>query len=134
MLHLAEKVNHLSPLWANNCFYYEDYNGDLSQMFHGSQSIALQVLTPVTESKEFSFFQELVMKSHHRVATKHQYSIDNGQTVVGILRRASLLPSIKALIQSNYGVMTQLMEFHRLMTKGIVIRSKKYGKVSRRNS
>ena len=48
-------------------------------MFHGSQSITLQVLTAVTvqlkipnaekifntESKEFSFFQKLVMKSHH---------------------------------------------------------------------
>ena len=148
MLHLAEKVNRLDPLWANNCFYYEDYNGDLSQMFHGSQSIAVQVLTAVTvqlkipiaqkifntESKEFSFFQKLVMKSHHRVATKHQYSIENGQTVAGILRRASLLPSIKALVQSNYGLMTQIMEFHRLLTKGIVIHSQKYGKVSRRNS
>ena len=48
-LHLAEELNHLGPLWASNCFYY-DYNGDLSQIFHGSQSksIALQVLTAVT--------------------------------------------------------------------------------------
>ena len=89
-------------------------------MFHGSQSITLQVLRAVTvqlkipnaekifntESKEFSFFQKLVMKSYHWAATKHQYSIGNGQTVVGIPRRASLLPSFKALIQSNYGVMT----------------------------
>ena len=113
MLHVPEKVNHLGPLWANNCFYYEDYNGDLSQIFHGSQSIAFQILTAVTvqlkipnaertfntESKGFSFFQKLVMNSHHRVITKHQYSIGNGQIVVGILRRASLLPSIKALVQ-----------------------------------
>ena len=64
---------HLGPLWANNCFYYEDCNGDLSQMFYGSQSIALEVLTAVTvqlkipnaeknfntESNEFSFFQKI---------------------------------------------------------------------------
>ena len=48
MLHLAEKVNHLGPQWASNCSYDEDYNGDLSQMFHGSQSITLQVLRAVT--------------------------------------------------------------------------------------
>ena len=62
-------------------------------------------------------FKKLVITSRHPVATKHQYNIGNGQAIVLILTCVSLLPAIKALMQSNYGIMTQIMEFHRLFDK-----------------
>jgi len=36
-------VEQLGPLWANSSFEFEDANGDLKSMFHGSQNIDMQV-------------------------------------------------------------------------------------------
>lgn len=43
MLHLKQTVENLGPLWSNSCFPFEDYNGDLTGHFHGSQNIQGQV-------------------------------------------------------------------------------------------
>lgn len=43
LLHLPEVVRHLGPLWAHSCFPYEDANGDLLTLFHGSHAVEKQV-------------------------------------------------------------------------------------------
>ena len=45
ILHLVFYIKNLGPLWSFSCFSYEDYNGDLRNLFHGTQHIALQVIT-----------------------------------------------------------------------------------------
>ena len=42
-LHLPEVVRNLSPLWAHSCFPYEDANGELLTLFHGSHAVEKQV-------------------------------------------------------------------------------------------
>lgn len=41
--HLADKVEDLGPLWCSSCFYFEDFNGQLRRLFHGTQHIETQI-------------------------------------------------------------------------------------------
>ena len=36
-------VQNLGPLWAHSCFPFESANGDILQLFHGSQGVEKQV-------------------------------------------------------------------------------------------
>ena len=39
LLHLPEVVGDLGPLWSNFCFPFEDSNGDLRDLFHGTKNV-----------------------------------------------------------------------------------------------
>lgn len=43
LLHLEKSVRDHGPLWSSSLFVFEDWNGDLSNYFHGTQNIAIQV-------------------------------------------------------------------------------------------
>lgn len=43
LLHLPDVVEDLGPLWTHSCFPYESANGELLNLFHGSQSVEKQV-------------------------------------------------------------------------------------------
>ena len=44
LLHLADDVKQRGPLWTHSCFPFEDCNGDLKDLFHGTQNIPGQVI------------------------------------------------------------------------------------------
>lgn len=44
LLHLADDVKQHGPLWTHSCFPFEVYNGDLKDLFHGTQNIPGQVI------------------------------------------------------------------------------------------
>ena len=43
LLHLVEDVKSNGPLWCNSLFMFEDWNGDITDYFHGTQNIPNQV-------------------------------------------------------------------------------------------
>ena len=43
LLHLHDCVKNIGPLWACSCLWFEDYNGDLRKLFHGTQKVELQI-------------------------------------------------------------------------------------------
>ena len=43
LLHFSKVVEDLGPFWSNSCFPFEDYNGDLRDLFHGTQNVDGQV-------------------------------------------------------------------------------------------
>ncbi len=43
LLHLPDCVRHLGPLWAHSCFPFENANGNMLKLFHGSQGVDKQV-------------------------------------------------------------------------------------------
>ena len=43
----VQKGGGLGPPWAHSCFFYEDLNGDIHSMFHGTQNVPSQVLNAV---------------------------------------------------------------------------------------
>lgn len=53
LLHLADSVRYLGPLYTHSCFSFEDKNGVLLKMIRGTQNIDSQIITGV------SFLQKL---------------------------------------------------------------------------
>ena len=43
LLHLADCVRNLGPLWSYSCFMFESLNGKLKRHCHGTQAPHLQV-------------------------------------------------------------------------------------------
>ena len=105
ILHLVFCIKNLGPLWSFSCFSYEDYNGDLQNLFHGTQHIALQVITAVCfqqkiteiipvlpyKSKESLLFEKLYFKSHHKIQTHLIEEINGTTSAIGLLKLSSQL-------------------------------------------
>jgi len=43
LLHLADAVQDLGPLWVHSCFPFESLNGNILKLYHGSQGVEKQV-------------------------------------------------------------------------------------------
>lgn len=74
LVHLCDNVRDAGPLWAFSCFPFEDKNGFLLKLFHGTQNVAFQIVSAaaisqklpelvksslVTNSKEWDFYCKL---------------------------------------------------------------------------
>lgn len=60
LLHLCECVRNLGPLWAYTCYEYEDINGQLLKLIHGTGHLDTQVANFHNQFlKMFKFIQEL---------------------------------------------------------------------------
>ena len=53
LLHLTRCVKCLGPLWSCSCFWYEDYNGDIRKLYHGTQKVDLQIALSVAFNKRY---------------------------------------------------------------------------------
>lgn len=47
LLHYADSMEDLELLFLISCSWYEDFNGDLRNMFHGTRGVSFQVLTVI---------------------------------------------------------------------------------------
>ena len=48
LLHLVECVRQLGPLWAFSCFHFENCNGFLLKLIHGTQSVQFQIVSAIS--------------------------------------------------------------------------------------
>jgi hypothetical protein len=44
LLHLPQCVRDMGPLWITSCFSFESANGDLRNLFHGTQNVECQIV------------------------------------------------------------------------------------------
>lgn len=51
-------VQNNGPLWAFSCFFYEDLNGDLRSLFHGTQNVESQIIKAVSIMQHLPELQE----------------------------------------------------------------------------
>ena len=47
LVHLAQNVVANGPLFANNCFVFEDFNGNVVRNLHGTQGIDTQIINTI---------------------------------------------------------------------------------------
>ena len=47
LLHYIQIVRDLGPLWANSCYWYEDFNGDLMNFFNNTHGIEMQIISAI---------------------------------------------------------------------------------------
>ena len=52
LLNLSSDVQNLGPLWAHSCFLFENLNGELKHMFHGSRYIDTQILNALCVAQQ----------------------------------------------------------------------------------
>ena len=146
LLHLHDCVKNLGPLWANSCFWYEDYNGQLRKLFHGTQKVELQIafsvciqqkvpelipLLPLHSSSE-EFYKSMT-QGKYSLKCKREKISDNIFSL-GVMSPALLNPSLSVFIESSMGQISQVFLFKRIQINTDVIHSKSYLNVSRRNS
>ena len=48
LVHLVDNVRALGPLWTHSCFHFEDKNGFLLKLLHGTQNVQFQLVTAVS--------------------------------------------------------------------------------------
>ena len=57
LLHLPQIVKRLGPLWTTSCFHFEDLNGILKRLVHGTKYADLQIYSAVS-----MFFNQSILK------------------------------------------------------------------------
>ncbi|XP_020905918.1 uncharacterized protein LOC110244095 [Exaiptasia diaphana] len=147
LLHLSDEVKNLGPLWSNSCFPFEDYNGDLRELFNGTKNIDGQIITGVsiiqklpeiarktTTCPEVRAFYEHLTSKRNNIRSVRE-SIAPGANIVGSLERiwgnSKLLTEEQlAALPRNYG---KMWAFKRCLLNGVMLHSKSYKRVTARN-
>lgn len=102
LLHLAECVRQFGPLWTTSCFPFEDLNGKLKRLVHGSNSAHLQIFTSVSK-----FLTLATLKSEKLVPGRPAHSFcENLNYSHGRMKRHRLMESV--YIAGKYETLLEL--------------------------
>lgn len=144
LLHLTEKVEELGPLWSQSCFFFEDLNGDLRSLFHGTTKIELQIASAVTIHQQLPKLVKTIPKGseidqlYQRLTNHQKYKnreyISTHSLAVGRQINCQLLPETRQQIEGLLGPVNNVYKFYRLLNHGIMFHSKMYMSVTKRNS
>ena len=147
LLHLVSCDENLGPLWASSCFCYEDYNGDLRKLFHGTQNVEFQISfstcfqqkipqrIPLLQfrSSQHDFYNHLVnarpqlLDNRREIISPQSYAVGKQTlTTVDCDKRKALLTAV--------GEVERVFVFTRLVHRGTMIHSQDYKVVTRQNS
>ncbi|XP_071795450.1 uncharacterized protein [Asterias amurensis] len=147
LLHYTDKVADLGPLWANSCFPFEDFNGDISKLFHGTRGVEMQVLAAVAinqkipllaqrlfpGSQEHAFYQKMTSRGRK---IKLGTEIQEGIYIVGSFTDPNTCnyEEYFPVLFKQFGNIRHVKYFKRVSIRGNVFHSKSYMAVKKRNS
>lgn len=147
LLHLTEKFKDLGPLWTHSCFCFEDFNGELRSLFHGTQRIEEQIVLAVRIQQKIpelvpllpdgslckEFYNHLSRKMHF--ACKKEGLCNSGYfNIVGNLRKYVLAVVERAVVELLAGPVAEAFQFKRLLLGTQMIHSKAYKCMTQRNN
>ncbi|XP_033726096.1 uncharacterized protein LOC117315808 [Pecten maximus] len=144
LLHLTDKVRDLGPLWATSCFYFEDFNGQLRTLFHGTQKIERQIVFAASVHQNLhkisscirygSDEQELYRKlTEKRMCSKREKIADN-MFIVGAVTTNFLTEMEQHAVTHKVGPYHRLLFFKRAYINGFIVQSKNYRTMTKRNN
>ena len=147
LLHLTERVFDLGPLWTHSCFCFEDFNGELRTLFHGTQGIEEQIVLAVRIQQKIPELPPLLQDGspckefYDHLSRKRQFAgkreeLFNGGffSIVGTLRKYVLTVVERAVVELLAGPVAEVFQFKRLLIGTQVIHSKTYKCMTRRNN
>ena len=72
LLHMAEDVGNLGPLWTHSTFPFESLNGEMLKLFHGTQNIAFQIISAININRALPTLTEALVEGSgaHRFYSK----------------------------------------------------------------
>ena len=150
LLHLTGCVHNNGPLWATSCLFFEDLNGDLRSLFHGSQNVESQIIRatsilqhlprlhdelPKSEAKDFckslvtmkekGFITETISEERklYAIGALKSYLVESDDEIEQLE-----LVFGDVLVNSNYEV------FYRLKQGKDIINSVGYSRETKRNT
>lgn len=147
LLHLVEKVRDLGPLWSQSCFYFEDCNGELRKLFHGTQSIERQITLAVSINQKlpqmdtcltygtgaYDFYLKLAHKSRGESTQRMTLLLDNIRCV-GAMTSFTMHGEDKTAAEKQVGQLRDVQKFKRISIGEQVLHSLDYKSVLKRNS
>ena len=104
LLHLADCIRELGPLWAYSCSHFESQNGALKSLVHGTQQVAKQIMASFAYRKNlsaaaaetipetsvyFTAFEHLFL-DHHHVSKQNCMKVNDNIFVMGKPIKGSL--------------------------------------------
>ncbi|XP_046332208.1 uncharacterized protein LOC124115320 [Haliotis rufescens] len=145
LLHLPSTVQNLGPLWVHSCFPFENLNGNLMSMFHGTQHVDLQIMNAFNmmqlmplmlssvkkDSPAYEFLTKLCKNSQHYLQgelTKSCKFIGKG-----FKKKLCSVHNV-ALIDFLGAEPKDFMVFKQLKLRGKTFHSKEYVRSLKRNS
>ena len=147
LFHLTERVMNLGPLWTHSCFCFEDFNGELRSLFHGTQSIEEQIVLAISVQQKIpellplfengsvpQMFYEHLSRKRQLVFKKEKLWYDSMHSIVGNLRDYLLTNTERLVIESLLGAVRRVYKFQRLLIGEQLIHSKSYKSMTRRNN
>ena len=141
LLHLPDCVRNIGPLWAYSCFSFENANGELNRLFHGTQNIELQILSSVNIIHHLPSlleslpdrYREIFQKLYPGRMTKAVNSFHI--QFLGRKYTKELPHYILEQLLPLLGMVPPNMEFYsRMIFRGQVFHSKEYDRAVKRNS
>jgi len=145
LIHLPETVEDLGPLYIYSLFHFEDKNGYILKLIHGTQNIPFQLASAVSasnfipilceeniesDSKEEEFIKKCNGEHHGQ-----KFSISEGLAGIGSLTRFTPTDAeIKQFIDLFPVIYESAYRFPSVKVSGYIIRSNFSTKEYRRNS
>ncbi|CAH3158193.1 unnamed protein product [Porites lobata] len=102
LLHMTERVRDLGPLWTHSCFCFEDFNGELRSLFHGTQSVEEQIVTAVSVQQRIPELVPLLESN-------------SNCSIVGNLQNYVFTAVERAVVESLIGPVQEVYQFFRLL-------------------
>lgn len=143
LLHLAYKVEYLGPLWCSSCFYFEDFNGQLCRLFHGTQSIETQIafvvcvhqkLPQMSAFLQYGSCEKDFKKMMEKKTQSTKEVITDNISVVGAYYGGRLTDTEQYLLSTTVGQWETVSFFNRVCVGNQLVHSKQCKTTRRRNN
>lgn len=146
LIHFHECVEDLGPLWVFSCFIWEDLNGKLVKLVHGTRYAGLQIakaascvmnlpiyVNNLPDGAVKSYCENLLYSKRKVKVAEIISEIDRA---VGTYKHSQIVPlQLRILLQTSLGlVQGRVSLFYRLKRKGVLYYSLSYERTTKKNS
>ncbi|CAC5361428.1 unnamed protein product [Mytilus coruscus] len=148
LLHLADCVRNLGPLYTHSCFSSEDKNGALIRMIRGTQNIDSQIVTGVSFLQKLPELKQNCIEKGSVCETlynsmecpyilKRMKKIGNIGYILGGIKEITLSASENVALHDFFGyelIQMKFQCFKRLELKDCIVYGKSYTRMVKRDN
>lgn len=109
LLHLVDDVRDLGPLYTHSCFTFENKNGFILRLIHGTQSIDNQILSAVSLAQRLPELKRIYLPNGSEIETIYHELTQSSKSKF----RTRILPDIY-LISATYQISLSATEINAL--------------------
>ncbi|XP_062567995.1 uncharacterized protein LOC134230240 [Saccostrea cucullata] len=144
LLHIVDKVEDLGPLWSSSCFYFEDFNGQLRRLFHGTQHIQCQIAFAVGVHQSLPQLsqmlnhgtseRDLFLRLTEKKSQPTSENICDSVYVIGAFYNRPFTQEEERALTLAVGNFDSVLFFKRLSKDHQILHSAEYKATTRRNN